>query len=182
MIRRVFKSTFVSIHSSDVFKFHYIMMRLINCLFSKPTAFKPVNGYQAPQPNNLSFKAPVRSRHRPPLPTSTLPTKSRPIPSVQPKLTFPPEQLNPSRRTGGLPKSIQKSDTVYVSSSMFTNLDPIKLSTESQNAHVFHFNGANAARMLKKTKDSEKIQALSNKKSVKHIFLLTGTNNIDEII
>ena len=51
----------------------------------------------------------------------------------------------------GLPKSIQKSDTVYVSSSMFTNLDPIRLSTESQNAHVFHFNGANAARMLKKT-------------------------------
>ena len=151
-------------------------------VLSKPTAFKPVNGYQAPQHNNLPFKAPVRSRHRPPLPTSTLLTKSRPIPSVQPKLTFPPEQLHPSRRTGGLPKSIQKSDTVYVSSSMFTNLDPIKLSTESQNAHVFHFNGANAARMLKKTKDSEKIQALSNKKSVKHIFLLTGTNNIDEII
>ena len=46
---------------------------------------------------------------------------------------------------------------------MFTNLDPIKISTESQNARVFHFNGANAARMLKKTKDSEKIQALSNK-------------------
>ena len=65
---------------------------------------------------------------------------------------------------------------------MFTNLDPIKLSTESQNAHVFHFNGANAARMLKKQKISEKMQALSNKKSVKRVFLLTGTNNIDEII
>ena len=45
-------------------------------VLSKPTAFKPVNGYQAPQPNNLPFKAPVRSRHRPPLPTSTLPIKA----------------------------------------------------------------------------------------------------------
>ena len=74
-------------------------------VLSKPTAFKQVNGYQAPQHNNLPFKAPVRSRHRPPLPTPTLPTKTRPTPSVQPKLTFPPEQLHPSRRTGGLPKS-----------------------------------------------------------------------------
>ena len=33
--------------------------------------------------------------------------------------------------TGGLLKSLQKSETVYVSSSMFTDLDPIKLSTQS---------------------------------------------------
>ena len=37
--------------------------------------------------------------------------------------------------------------------------------------------------MLKKTKGSEKMQALSNERYVKRVFLLTatGTNNIDEI-
>ena len=41
---------------------------------------------------------------------------------------------------------------------------------QSQDAHVFHFNCANAVRMLKKIKGRERMQALSNIRSVKLVI------------
>ena len=64
---------------------------------------------------------------------------------------------------------------------MFAGLDPLKLSSESQNAHVFHFKMATAGQMLKKTIHCKPIQALSNSNTVSLVFLLTGSYNVDII-
>ena len=157
------------------------------------SAIRAVNGYQAPQTihNNYAANVSKPAIKRPPLPTSTLPTqrhrttefsKMHQKQFAQPKMVFPQEQLHPSRQNNLYPKIKQtKSDTVYISSSMFADLDPLKLSSQSQDAHVFHFNGATAGRMLRRVVGSERVQALASKNTVNDLFLLTGTNNVDDI-
>jgi len=72
-------------------------------------------------------------------------------------------------------------DTLYISSSMFRNLDASKLSTDSHRASVHYFPGATAAGILKRLQLDSSFRALDSSK-VKQIFLLCGTNNIDNIL
>ena len=108
--------------------------------------------------------------------------------TVQHNTQFPPEQLHPSRHkmpnrnSSFRPFQPQiQNDVVFISSSMFADLNASKLSTSDINAHVFFYRGADSFRMLEKLKQDEGIQSLSKKKSVKKVFLLTGTNNVDQI-
>ena len=147
----------------------------IPCNMLRQQEFQLADGYQSSQPFATSYAATAaKPRSRPPLPTSTMPTHHKlklrqtnnwkPPSHVQPNLVFPAEQMHPSRHNDSVPKRfVQKSDTIYISSSMFADFDPIKLSSQSQNAHVFHFNGANAGRMLNKALGSERLNELSKK-------------------
>ena len=70
------------------------------------------------------------------------------------------------------------SNTLYISSSIFRNLNPTRLSTINQTAHVLFYLGADANRMLYKLKNDHHLRSLSN---ASKLFLLTGSNNIDPI-
>ena len=99
--------------------------------------------------------------------------------AVQPKkhLNSPHHQHNNSREPVTTPKV---SDVLYISSSMFRRLDGKLLSSTSQQAHVFSFRGKDAAEMhtcLTKSTDLTSI----NESNVSKIFLLCGTNNIEDI-
>ena len=74
-----------------------------------------------------------------------------------------------------------KSSTVYISSSMFSALDSGKLSSKAQDATVFSYRGATVSTMHKKFQ-SDPIASKIDSQSVQRIFLLTGTNNIDDIL
>ena len=76
----------------------------------------------------------------------------------------------------------QKTDTLYIGDSIFADFDPLCLSTDSQDAHVFHYNGADVARMMKKVKADERLKSLVKRNRVHKVFLLTGTNNVDSIM
>lgn len=73
-----------------------------------------------------------------------------------------------------------KEKTLYISDSMFRNLDIAKLSSESQTAVKFFYPGANATQMMYKLKHDPKFAALE-KDEITKVFVLTGTNNIDDI-
>ena len=74
----------------------------------------------------------------------------------------------------------QDIETLYISSSMFRYLDPVKLSTPKQRAQVLFYPGADASQMLQRLlRDPEFIAMEKNK--VKKVFVMVGTNNIDRI-
>ena len=95
----------------------------------------------------------------------------------------PPEKLRNKVKHSSLPpraSSGKQVDTVYISSSMFRNLDPSLLSSVNQRALVFFYPGANSTQMIERlTKDPE-FKKL-NKDDVRKVFLLTGTNYVDSI-
>lgn len=78
------------------------------------------------------------------------------------------------------PATTAPSKTVYVSSSMFRQLDAEKMSSQAQQATVFSYSGAHAALMHKKLRDDDRFISL-DPTSVKRVFVLTGTNNIESI-
>lgn len=101
---------------------------------------------------------------------------------------FPSEQLHPSRhnfqhRNGPfIPFNRNcQEDVVFISSSMFADLDPSKLTTPEMKAHVHYYRGADSERMLEKLRYDANIQRLSREKKVRKVFLLTGTNNVDQV-
>ena len=84
--------------------------------------------------------------------------------------------------TGGPPSlsAQEKSVTVYISSSMFRYLDQNKLSSPSQDCHVYFYPGATSGQMLHRFKSDPNVGNF-NPSSVAKVMLLTGTNNIDWI-
>ena len=71
-------------------------------------------------------------------------------------------------------------DTLYISSSMFRNLDSFRLSSECQNAEVLFYPGANVSQMLDRVFKDPKFNEI-NKGKVKKVFIMTGTNNVDSV-
>ena len=74
-----------------------------------------------------------------------------------------------------------KPITVYISSSMFSQLDPDKLSSKLQDAHVFHYPGATAEGINQRF-HSDTRKNLINTSDVKNVILLCGTNDVDSIL
>jgi hypothetical protein len=74
-----------------------------------------------------------------------------------------------------------RSTSVFISSSLFKQLDGKKLSSEHQDAIVFSFPGASAEEILVKLQDDRRFNNI-NPGSVKQIFLLCGSNNVDRIL
>ena len=64
---------------------------------------------------------------------------------------------------------------------MFSDLDAAKLTTKDVRAHVFFYRGADAYRMMDNLKRDTKCQNLSKQQTVSKVFLLTGSNNVDQI-
>ena len=121
---------------------------------------------------------------------------------VQLPSQFPPEHLHVSRqrskphRTSSfrpfqaqtnsssfrpLQSRHQQEDVVFISSSMFADLDANKLTTSDVKAHVYFYRGADSNRMRESLKREEGIQNLAKENTVKKVFLLTGTNDVDQI-
>ena len=74
-----------------------------------------------------------------------------------------------------------KSTTLFISSSMFSHLDSKKLSSKSQDAFVFSYPGATAKNMHHRFRTDSRLKDI-NPQSVDKIFLLCGTNDVDNII
>lgn len=111
----------------------------------------------------------------------------------QQQSVFPPEEMHPSRsnQSQGVTNHRttnhrttqfkRQEDVVFISSSMFADLDAHKLSSANIKSHVFFYRGADAYRMMTKLKDDASVQELAKRNTVSKVFLLTGTNNIDPI-
>ena len=144
-------------------------------------------GWQPPKPRPLPMQntmptqmLPIPPRHNPPVPTSRNDLNSS---------KFPSSQLHPSRQPGNSRRDYtfkpigkgKKEEIVYISSSMFADMDPAKLSTEKVNAHVFFYRGADSYRMMDRMRRDDEVQKLSRQNTVSKVFLLTGSNNVDPI-
>lgn len=79
-----------------------------------------------------------------------------------------------------LHQPLQKSNTLYISSSMYRFLDSARLSSKNQTAYKLFYPGANASQMHIRLKNDPQFVSL-DKKSITKIMLLTGTNNVDSI-
>ena len=71
-------------------------------------------------------------------------------------------------------------DSLYISSSMFRHLDPARLSSARQKAQVLFYPGADAKQMANRAMRDPNYNAL-DKHKVKKIFVMVGTNNVDQI-
>lgn len=106
----------------------------------------------------------------------------KPFPQTIPK--FPKNELHPSRHSERCyPEQHQKTkeDCIFISSSMFRDLDPVKLTSNDLNAHVLYYPGATARQMQSRLSTDERFINLSKRRSISKVILLTGTNNIDLI-
>ena len=90
------------------------------------------------------------------------------------------ESSNIPSRVTQTPSHQKKSTTIYLSDSMFRFLDEAKMSTKEQTAHVFFYSGATAAGILKKFKSDKKRKDV-DMENVSRIYVLAGTNNVDDI-
>ena len=134
------------------------------------------------QPSHINHSRPQQTRSsnsHEVQPPSTLNNQSA-------RLKFPPASLHPSRRQPNDSNSVfkpfkQKQDAVYISSSMFADIDPLKLSSDEFNAHVFFYRGADSYQMMDKLRRDTRIQELARKSTVSKVFLLTGSNNVDNV-
>ena len=122
----------------------------------------------------------------PPLAESGLPTFSQtaPVMPSNPKLL---DNIHPSRVTNGIadnhpnPSELRPPEQVlYISSSMFRNIDPDRLSSKEQKASRLFYPGADAARMLHRIQEDQHFENMQKHK-INQIFILTGSNNIDNI-
>lgn len=77
--------------------------------------------------------------------------------------------------------SVDKVDTIFISSSMFADLNHSKLSSNDHKSAVFYYRGATAGGILQKLQNDPDFNAI-NAGAVKQIFLLCGTNDVDNII
>ena len=93
----------------------------------------------------------------------------------------PPTQTCDFQTVNSPKTSHAKSDTLYISSSMFRFLNEKKLSSSSQDSHVFFYPGATAGQMLLRFKSDHKVAKL-NLGAVHKVILMTGTNNVDGLV
>ena len=71
--------------------------------------------------------------------------------------------------------------TVYISSSMFSNLNADKLSSKSQDAYVFHYPGATVSGIDQRFHLDDK-KKLIDVSRVTKVILMCGTNDVDVIL
>ena len=74
-----------------------------------------------------------------------------------------------------------KQHTVYISSSMFRDINPNKMSTGKQKATVLCYPGATAGRILQNLQEDGRFTSIQSEHVTK-VFLMCGTNNIDKIL
>ena len=74
-----------------------------------------------------------------------------------------------------------KQHTVYISSSMFRELNPAKMSTSSQNATVLFYPGATAGDMLDRLQKDHNFKSIQSDKVTK-VYLLCATNDVDKVL
>ena len=95
--------------------------------------------------------------------------------------------LNPLTDFGNISSADMKSsqhktvDTIYISSSMFADLDDSKLTSVNHKAAVFYYRGATAGRILNNLKKDDKFNEI-DPSNIKQVFLLCGTNDVDNIL
>lgn len=109
-----------------------------------------------------------------PLPPITLPP--RPLPSAT--ATDTSSSLDTRSQPPSPPK---KTTTVYVSSSMFTPLKEHGLSSDTQDAVVFSYPGANVQGIGEMLKNDPRAK-LMDTAHVTNIIVLCGSNNVDTIL
>ncbi len=100
--------------------------------------------------------------------------------------SYSPSDIQPSSTcntaTNSQPTSPEHViSTVYISSSMFRNLNATKLSTDSQKAAVFYYPGATAEMIMHKLAADRRFNKI-DPAHVKKVYLLCGTNNVDKIL
>ncbi len=88
---------------------------------------------------------------------------------------------NSSSSTSHPASAPEHVSTVYISSSMFRNLNAGKLSSDSQKAAVIYYPGATAGSIQSKLKTDSTFSQI-DPKHVKNVFLLCGTNNVDQVL
>ena len=100
----------------------------------------------------------------------------------------PLQQHSDGSPSQNLPQSSDHSEpfrkpvtTLYISSSMFSELDSDKLSSDQQTAAVLYYRGATAEDMLARLQQDELFAAI-NPSHVNQIYLLCGTNNVGRIL
>ena len=120
---------------------------------------------------------------------------NNPIPSVQnrrdlyqPPTTdgYQPSNQAPFQKVSSVLSDIDSIPekvvtTLYISSSMFRELDPNKLSTKQQTAEVLYYPGATAEGILSRLQVDNKFRSI-NPCHVKNVYLLCGTNDVDRIL
>ena len=98
------------------------------------------------------------------------------------KRTLPQNAFQHQQQSGTSRPNQPNSSTIYIGDSIFTDFDPLKLSSEQQEASVFHFNGSDAKRMHNKIKFNERLKALQKESpKVYRAFLLCGANDVENI-
>ena len=98
-----------------------------------------------------------------------------------PQLELVPDTKHQPNTNRPRDKQSPKSNTLYISSSMFSSLDSGKLSSKAQDATVFSYPGATVSKMHENFRTDPKASKIDSQ-TVHRIFLLTGTNNIDDIL
>ena len=76
--------------------------------------------------------------------------------------------------------SVHKPDTLFISSSMFRNLNENMMSSTKHTAKVLFYPGANSYEMLQRLLQDDKFYTL-DKSAIKQIFVLTGSNYIESL-
>ena len=72
-------------------------------------------------------------------------------------------------------------ETVFISSSMFADLEEAKLSSEHHKVKVFFYRGATAGGILKRLKNDPEFLTI-NPDNIKQVFMMCGTNDVDNIL
>jgi alkylated DNA repair dioxygenase AlkB len=121
----------------------------------------------ADTPQHL-FKAPVSTAAAPPV--------ERPL-----HITQPPSAEHQDVRQVSAGRNITKKTTVYISSSMFSELNARKLSSSNQTAIVLFYRGATASEILCNLQTDANFLGI-NPLNVDNIFLMCGTNNVDRVV
>ena len=121
-------------------------------------------------------RQPLPPRPIPPRPIPPRPAPPRPVP---PRPT-PPRPDPPKKNTYNISRG-NEDEVLYISSSMFADLDATKMSTTKVKAHVFFYRGANSKQMMDRIKNDSEVQIIAKNNTISKVFLMTGTNNVDGI-
>ena len=86
-----------------------------------------------------------------------------------------PPHNNPSKTLSG-----HKPDTLYISSSMFRNLNENMMSSSKHSAKVLFYPGADSHQMLQRLLQDDEFHTL-DKSAIRQVFVLTGSNYIESL-
>ena len=129
------------------------------------------------------------------LPVANIPEPASPLGEYNNIVKIPKSQVTQLAATNNLlmandcgsinpvfqpPESQPPSNTLYISDSIFRRLDESKLSSKAQNAIKLFYPGANASQICHELKNDSKFKDLQGT-CVKKVFILAGTNDIDNI-